>query len=199
MESQNSSDPNVDFTISRSNEIAKSDSHEIKINIIETTELTTYPDCLNFPPVSDVIYNNAINCDDLDEQIENNEDHIENLKPAISTLYVSDNTYHTKTARLLEQVIGANELITEFDSKRWKLKQNLKSSMYVNDYRNIVARLEVVILVKYHKLKCKMRDIEKESLFDTPSLNVVPKDCDEYNNIIHKLKLLQIIKTELQI
>ena len=109
MESQNSSDPNVDFTISRSNEIVKSDSHEIKINIIETTELTTYPDCLNLPPVSDVVYNNAINCDDLDEQIEINEDHIENLKPKISTLYVSDNTYHTKTARLLEQVIGANK------------------------------------------------------------------------------------------
>ena len=92
MESQNSSDPNVDFTISRSNEIAKLDSLEIKINIIEITELTTYPDCLKSPSVSDVVYNNAINCDDLDEQIEINEDHIENLKPAISTLYASDNT-----------------------------------------------------------------------------------------------------------
>ena len=44
-----------------------------------------------------------------------------------------------------------------------------------------------------------MRDIEKETLLNTSSLNVVPKDADEYNDIIHELKLFQIIRTELQI
>ena len=41
-----------------------------------------------------------------------------------------------------------------------------------------------------------MRDIEKETLLNTLSLNV---DGDEYNDIIHKLKLFQIIRTKLQI
>ena len=59
----------IDDVCWKENEMGiESNSHEIKINTIETTELATYPDCLNLPPVSDVVYNNAINCD-LDEQI----------------------------------------------------------------------------------------------------------------------------------
>ena len=134
--------------------------------------------------MTDNVYNNAVSCDELDEEIENNDENINNLKPVISILLpAADNTsYHTKTAKLLEHVIGANILIAELDSKR-------------QDYRNIVARLEVVILCKYHELKYKMRDIEKETLLNTLSLNVVPKDGDEYNDIIHKLKFFQIIRT----
>ena len=73
----------------------------------------------------------------------------------------TDNTYHTKTAKFLEQAIGANILIAAFYSKRFKFL----IPVYI--YRNIVAHLEVVILCKYHELKCKMRDIENETLLNT--------------------------------
>ena len=163
--------------------------------------MNTFPDLNNLPLVTDNVSNNAISCDELDEEIENNDENIDNLKPVISILLpAADNTpYHTKTAKLLEHAIGANILIAEFDSKRLKLKVNPNSTIYLQDYRNIVARLEVVILCKCHELICKMRDIEKETLLNTSSLNVVPEDGDEYNDIIHKLKLFQIIRTELQI
>ena len=42
---------------------------------------------------------------------------------------------------------------------------NIENSQ--RNYRNIAARLEVVILCKYHELKYKMRDIEKETLLNT--------------------------------
>ena len=231
---------NIDFTITKCNEIAISDSSNLvkintvevseisienaeiniqnaeiniknaeikniknihKINTFETYKMNNFPDLNNLPPVTDNVYNNAINCDELDEEIEYNDENIDNLNPVISILLrAADNTsYHTKTAKLLEHAIGANILIAEFDSKRLKLKVNPNSTIYLQDYRNIVARLEVVILCKYHELKYKMRDIEKETLLNTLSLNVVPKDGDEYNDIIHELKLFQIIRTELQI
>ena len=131
------------------------------------------------------------NCDELNEEIENNDEHIDNLKCAIPILISAGNAYNTKTAKLLEQAVGANILIVEFDSKRFKLKQNLNSSIYLQDYRNIVARLEVVILCKYHEIKSKMRDIEKETLLNTLSLNVVSKDGAEYDDIIHKLNFFK--------
>ena len=61
--------------------------------------------------MEDDVYNNAINCDELNEEIENNDEHIDNLKCAIPILISTGNAYHTKTAKLLEQAIGANILI----------------------------------------------------------------------------------------
>ena len=39
--------------------------------------------------------------------------------------------------------------------------------------------------------------MERETLQNSASLNVCPKECKEYNNIIQQLKLFQLIKTQL--
>ena len=99
----------------------------------------------------------------------------------------------------MEEAIGINKLISKFDNSRAKLKRNINSDMYKNEYKNIVAQLEVVILPKYKELKSKLKVIQKEALDNSLTLNMIPKDRSEYDKIIHQLKLLQIIRKELEI
>ena len=70
--------------------------------------------------------------------------------------------------------------------------------MYLSEYNDIVARLEVVVLNMYEDQKDKLTTLEKTQFLNSSSLNIVVKD-DQYADIIHKLKILQLIKTELQI
>ena len=106
--------------------------------------------------------------------------------------------YKTKTAKLLEQIFGPTKLISEFDNKRLKLKMFPTYHMYLSEYNDIVARLEVVVLNMYEDQKDKLTTLEKTQFLNSSSLNIVVKD-DQYADIIHKLKILQLIKTELQI
>ena len=162
-------------------------------------EIITTSEKENLPVVSDDTYNDVIKCDQFDEQIENNEISIEKMKPLVPE-YISPDTsniYETSTARMLVQAIGPNTIIKEFDEIRIKVKRNVNSSIYINEYKSIVARLEVIILPLYYELKQKLKYMERETLQNSASLNVSPKECKEYNNIIQQLKLFQLIKTQL--
>ena len=109
----------------------------------------------------------------------------------------TSNIYETSTARMLVKAIGPNSVITEFDEIRIKVKRNANSSIYINEYKNIVARLEVVILPRYYELKQKLKCMERETLQKSSSLNVCPEECQEYNHIVQQLQLFQLIKTQL--
>ena len=109
----------------------------------------------------------------------------------------TSNIYKTSTARMLLKAIGPHTIIKEFDEIRIKVKRNVNSSIYINEYKNIVARLEVIILPRYYELKQKLKYMERETLQKSSSLNVCPKECKEYNHIVQQLKLFQLIKTQL--
>ena len=96
-------------------------------------------------------------------------------------------------------VCGDVPLVHDFDSKRHKLKLFPNSSMYRADYGRVVASLEVNILNMYHDKKQKLKKFEQEAfLKSSTSLNVAPNDSNDYVHLVEKLKILQIIRTELQ-
>ena len=121
------------------------------------------------------------------------------MKPLVPAHVSPDtsNIYQTSTARMLVKDIGPNSVIKEFDEIRIKVKRNANSSIYINEYKNIVAPLEVVILPRYYGLKQKLKCMERETLQNRSSLNVYPKECKECNHIIQQLQLFQLIKTQL--
>ena len=86
-------------------------------------------DQFDLPVVSDDTSNDAIKCDQFDELIENNEIHIEKMKPFVPTHVSPDtsNIYKTSTARMLAKPIGPNSVIKEFDEIRMKVKRNVNS------------------------------------------------------------------------
>ena len=73
---------------------------------------------------------------------------IYSLKPVIVCTEETMNL-ETKTGKLLEQALGRSDIITEFEVKRMKLKKWPNSSLYLADYKDIVARLEIIVLNKH--------------------------------------------------
>ena len=157
--------------------------------------MNTFPDLNNLPPVTD---NVAIHCEELDEEIENNDENVDNLKPVISILFpAADNTsYHTKTAKLLEHDIGANMLIAEFDSKPQKLRVNPNSTIYLQDYRNIVACLEVVIYIQDYKniVACLEVVIYIQDYRNIVACLEVVIYIQDYRNIVARLEVVILCK-----
>ena len=121
------------------------------------------------------------------------------MKPLVPAHVSPDtsNIYKTSTARMLVKAIGPKSVLKEFDEIIIKVKRNANSSIYINEYKNIVARFEVVILPRYYELKQKLKCMERETLQKSSSLNVCPKKCKEYNHIVQQLQLFQLIKTQL--
>ena len=131
------------------------------------------------------------------EVIDAEHDNIYHLEP-ITTVDEPNQKYQTKTAKLLERVCGDSVLVREFDSKRRKLKLFPNSAMYRADYRKIIASVEIHIVNKYNDSKQKIKSLEREALRKSSGMNVSLDKSSEYNDLVKELKILQIIRTELQ-
>ena len=135
--------------------------------------------------------------DYLNENVELEVDKIQTIQPVIDCP-ITTTHLSTKTGKLLEQVLGPTELVVDFDSKRNKLKKHPKSSLYIIEYRESIARLEVILISKYNELKEFVSELEFEKLMSCSSLNIVV-DNAQYKEAVNKLKILQILRTELKI
>ena len=131
------------------------------------------------------------------EVIDAEHDNIYHLEP-ITTVDEPNQKYQTKTAKLLERVCGDSVLVREFDSKRRKLKLFPNSAMYRADYRKIIASVEIHIVNRYNDSKQKIKSLEREALRKSSGMNVSLDKSSEYNDLVKELKILQIIRTELQ-
>ena len=196
----------IDFTIQAlSTNLEKLDPVSISISTEQADSLILISNCNENVGLSNQETSTNINknlsihteTEEFDEIIEYDEENIETICNFIPPSIITENKFETKTAGLLEQAIGSNELIRRFDKIRAKLKRNINSIIYWNEYKDIVAQLEVIILPKYYDLKSKLKNIEQTTFHNSSTLNVIPKDRSEYDAIKYKLKILQIIKTEL--
>ena len=91
----------------------------------------------------------------------------------------------------------------------WKfgfpLKKNLKvhkTRENLDNYRSIIAEIEVKLSCKEDTSKGKLCELETKALEESDSNSIYPNaesaraDKAEYNNIINKLKYLKIVKKE---
>ena len=121
------------------------------------------------------------------------------LEPKTVIMDGEKNKFYTKTAKLLEMVCGDTSLVRDFDSKRHKLKLFPNSSMYRADYGRVIALLEINILNMYHDKKQKLKNLEQEAFLESSSsLNIALNNSNDYAHLVEELKILQIIRTELQ-
>ena len=107
-------------------------------------------------------------------------------------------SFKTRTAKRIYEVIGDNENTFEYDLIRCKLKKHPENTLYIGQYQQILARLEVIILTNHSNLKNELARMEKEQLKKTSSLTI-HVESNEHKDIIKKLKKLQLIKTHLDI
>ena len=72
---------------------------------------------------------------------------------------------------------------------RSNLKKHPENTSYIEQYQQILARLEVIILTNYSNLKNELARMEKEQLKKTSSLTI-HVDSNEHKDIIKKMKKL---------
>ena len=111
------------------------------------------------------------------------------------------NTYR-KASKYLIKIYGEKNFIKKFEKLRKNLKTR-KTRESFDDYRSIIAEIEVKLVCKEGTLKGKSHELEVKFHQESDSNSIYPNngralaDKDEYNNIINKLKYLKIVKKEI--
>ena len=104
----------------------------------------------------------------------------------------------SNTAKILQKIIGNDPLVFLLDKAGKNLK-SLKTDENIENYRNIIAKVEVRILLLNTTLKKELKIIENETL--TCNDLKPEKGCsrDNYDKTINKLKMVKILRKELKI
>ena len=106
----------------------------------------------------------------------------------------------SNTAKELQKIIGDDSLVFLFNKAR-NLK-SLKTDENIENYRNIIAKLEVRISLLKSTLKKELKIIENEMLTCNDSIALKPEkghSKENYDKIINKLKMVEIFRKELKI
>ena len=114
-------------------------------------------------------------------------------QPAISKL--------SKTATLLEDVLGKIDIIIEYDKLRKSYKTK-KNSMVLQQLKLIKAKLEVKLVLTNSNCKKKLQVLELKLLDDNSDLSVLPQklnDKREHKEIVHILKCVSYLRREFDI
>ena len=112
-----------------------------------------------------------------------------------------ENTYG-KTSPYLIKIFGEKNFIKKFDRLRKNLEAH-KTRENLDNYRSIMAEIEVKLSCKEDILKGKLCEREIKFLQESDSNSIYPiadsafADKDEYNNIINKLKYQKIVKKKI--
>ena len=78
----------------------------------------------------------------------------------------------------------------------------MKTDENIENYQNIIAKLEVRILLLKSTLKKELKIIENETLTCNDSIVLKPEkghSKENYDKIINKLKMVEILRRELKI
>ena len=106
----------------------------------------------------------------------------------------------SNTAKILQKITGDDPLVFLFNKARKNLK-SLKTDENVENYRNIIE-LEVRILLLNSILKKELKITENETLTCNYSIALKPEkghSKGNYDKIINKLKMVKILRKELNI
>lgn len=107
----------------------------------------------------------------------------------------------SKTAKILRNLIGGDPLVHEFNKSRKMLKLP-NSAEHTENYKLIVAKLEVKILLlndKYHKKsnEPEIMTLTENNAITTKLSNTENKE--QYVQTIDNLKLTKVLRKKLQI
>ena len=106
----------------------------------------------------------------------------------------------SNTATMLQKVIGNDLLVLTYDRARKKLK-SMHSPVNLDEYKNIVARVEVKLLI-INNLNKELKSIEHQALKENEKLSLKPKsgpNMVKYEQILSQLRLVKILCEELKI
>ena len=107
----------------------------------------------------------------------------------------------SNTAKILQKIIGDDSLVFLFEKARKNIK-SLKTDENIENYQNIIAKLEVRILLLKSTLKKELKIIENETLTCNDSIVLKLEkghSKENYDKIINKLKMVEILRRELKI
>ena len=107
----------------------------------------------------------------------------------------------SNTAKILQKITGDDPLVVLFNKARKNLK-SLKTDENIKNYWNIIAKLEVRILLLKSTIKKELKIIENETLTCNDSIALQPEkghSRENYDEIINKLKMVKILRKELEI
>ena len=106
----------------------------------------------------------------------------------------------SKTAKILRNLIGGDPLVHEFNKSRKMLKLP-NSAEHTENYKLIVAKLEVKILLLNDKYK-KSNESEIMTLTENNAITPKPSNTEnkeQYVQTIDNLKLTKVLRKKLQI
>ena len=102
----------------------------------------------------------------------------------------------SETLRRLLQIFGENEIVFEIDKCRKNIKAE-KNSIYIQEYKKIVAKIEVKLVTKNDKMRQKFLKIELMSMCeDNNTVTMRPQDKtdrSEYDNNLKALENVQVL------
>ena len=91
-------------------------------------------------------------------------------------------------------------IVKTYDKLRKQMKQ--KKYIYTNDYKTIIAKIEVLLVNTESNLKNELSHLENTMLTRSKSLNVLPEfesEKKKYKNIIKKLQYVKVLKRDIGI
>ena len=93
-----------------------------------------------------------------------------------------------------------NLIVKTYDKLRKQMKQ--KKYIYTNDYKTIIAKIEVLLVNTESNLKNELSHLENTILTQSKSLNILPEfesEKKKYKNIIKKLQYVKVLKKNMGI
>ena len=112
-----------------------------------------------------------------------------------------DFDFRSKTANYINQVIPMEkDLVKKYDNARMKVKPCPNDKLLHDEFSILSAQIEIKLLIKNDELKNIIKSTEMKQIMESASFN--PFQCDEteqkqYDEIIFKLKIIRVLRTEL--
>ena len=109
-----------------------------------------------------------------------------------------DGNEQDKTLMRLIHVFGKSELLVKYVSSKRKVQMYPNDTMYWDEYRNVCAKLEVMVTLENERLRQEIKDIQVRRLKNNYiSLSLLPSEGSEklrVDEIIRKLKVIVLLR-----
>ena len=103
-----------------------------------------------------------------------------------------------KSAHILINVLGECKLIADYNNLRRKIKSYPHENIYWDQYRTVVSKLEVKIIIAQDNLKTQLKEIQGKRLKNNyVSIDLIPttgSDKKLFDAILEKLRFIQALK-----
>lgn len=111
-------------------------------------------------------------------------------------LEITDPIANSKTAKHFQDILGKNDLITQYAKFKSILKAKFSEEMQ-NNFKDVCAQLEVLLKKREEELASQLQSLEICSFKKNTGISTVPKDEEQklkYNSLMNKLKVIKSLK-----